>query len=84
MPLVFFGLLLPAYFDAAKALAPQFTIMLITVTVTELAGLAAYAYGAQSIRRWLQSETAARAFNILIGVVMIASGLWAVISTSPH
>lgn len=84
MPLVFFGLLLPAYFDASKAMGPQFTIMLITVTVTELVGLAAYAYGAQSIRNWLRSARAARAFNILIGFVMIASGLWAVASTSGH
>ena len=82
MPLVFFGLLLPAYFDAGRPLAPQFTIMLITVTITELVGLAVYAYGAQSIKRWLRSARAARAFNIVIGVVMIASGLWAVMSTS--
>lgn len=82
MPLVFFGLLLPAYFDAGRALVPQFSIMLITVTVTELVGLAAYAYGAQSIKRWLRSARAARGFNILIGVVMIASGFWAVLSTS--
>lgn len=82
LPLVFFGLLLPAYFDASKALAPQFTIMLVTVTVTELVGLAAYAYGAQSIRNWLKNVRAARAFNIMIGVVMIASGVWAVASTS--
>lgn len=84
MPLVFFGLLLPAYFDAARPLGPQFTIMLVTVTVTELVGLAAYAYGAQSIKRWLRSARAARGLNIIIGVVMIASGLWAVISTSGH
>lgn len=82
MPLVFFGLLLPAYFNAAKPMTTQFTIMLITVTVTELVGLAVYAYGAQSIRNWLRSAKAARGFNIAIGTVMIASGLWAVLSTS--
>jgi len=82
MPLVFFGLLLPAYFDASLPLGTQFTIMLITVTITELLGLAAYAYGAQSIKQWLKSDRAARRFNIFIGVVMIGSGLWAVLSTS--
>lgn len=82
MPLVFFGLLLPAYFDATQAIAPQFAIMLVTVTVLELFGLATYAYGAQHIRRWLKSEKAARGFNILIGIVMILSGLFAVLSTT--
>ncbi len=82
MPLVFFGLLLPAYFNASTPLAPQFTIMLVTVTVTELLGLAAYAYGAQSIRRWLKQPKAARGFNIVIGLVMIASGIWAVLATT--
>lgn len=82
MPLVFFGLLLPAYFDASQPIAPQFSIMLVTVTVTELFGLAAYAYGAQSIRRWLKSARAAKGFNIAIGSVMIVSGFWAVLATS--
>jgi len=82
MPLVFFGLLLPAYFDPAQAMAPQFGIMLVTVTVLELFGLATYAYGARRIRIWLKSENAARAFNILIGLVMILSGVFAVWSTA--
>lgn len=82
MPLVYFGLLLPAYFDVTSPIPPQFGIMLITVTVTELLGLAAYAYGAGHIRTWMTSPKAARAFNIFIGVVMILSGLWAVLSTA--
>lgn len=81
MPLVFFGLLLPAYFDGSKPLAPQFVIMLVTVTVTELFGLAAYAFGADRIRRWLRNPKWARGFNVFIGVVMIISGIWAVLST---
>ena len=82
MPLVYFGLLLPAYFDTARDIAPQFVIMLVTVTVTELLGLAVYAYGAGRIRTWLTSPRAARGFNIFIGIVMILSGLWAIWSTS--
>ncbi|MGJ8562493.1 MAG: LysE family translocator [Alphaproteobacteria bacterium] len=82
MPLVYFGLLLPAYFSPSQPMAPQFMIMLATVTVTELLGLAAYAYGAGRIRVWMKSPRAARLFNVFIGVVMIASGLWAIISTS--
>lgn len=82
MPLVYFGTMLPAFVDPSIPLLTQFMIMLVTVTVTEMVGLAVYAYGAQSIRAWLRSARAARGFNIAIGVVMIASGLWAVLSTS--
>jgi len=82
LPLVYFGTMLPTFVDPAIPLLPQFGIMLITVTVTEMVGLAVYAYGAQSIRRWLRSARAARGFNIVIGTVMIASGLWAVLATS--
>ena len=82
MPLVYFGLLLPAYFDPSQPITPQFSIMLATVTVTELFGLAAYAYGAGRVRRWMRNPRAARLFNIAIGVVMILSGLWAVLSTT--
>lgn len=82
MPLVYFGLLLPAYFIPSEPMGPQFIIMLVTVTVTELAGLAVYAYGAGKIRRWMRSPRAARIFNIIIGIVMILSGLWAIVSTT--
>ncbi len=81
LPLVYFGLLLPAYFVPSEPLAAQFLIMLVTVTVTELFGLAAYAYGAARVRQWMRHPKAARLFNIIIGVIMILSGLWAVVST---
>ncbi len=82
LPLVYFGLLLPTYFDPALPVTTQFWIMLATVTVTELLGLAIYAYGAQNIRRWLREPVQARIFNIFIGVVMIGSGIWAIGSTA--
>lgn len=78
LPLVFFGMLLPLYFDASKPVLPQFGIMLATVTWLELQGLAIYAAFARWIRARLQSPTAARVFNWIIGIVMIASGMWAI------
>ncbi len=78
LPLVYFGLLLPLYFDPQKDLPTQFGIMLVTVTWLELQGLAIYAAFARWIRTKLQSARAARLFNALIGLVMIASGLWAI------
>ena len=82
MPLVFFGGLLPAYFDASLPLPKQLLIMFVTVTATELFGLAAYAFGAQRIKTFLTNPKAARGFNITIGTLMIVSGLWAVSATS--
>lgn len=82
MPLVYFGMLLPLYFQADKALAPQFLIMLVTVTILELFGLSFYAYAAKSIRGFLQKPRTGRMFNVLIGLVMIGSGVFAVLSTA--
>ena len=82
MPLVYFGLLLPAYFDASYSLPLQIGIMFITVTTTELLGLGVYAYGAQKIRHWLKDPRQARFFNIFIGLVMIGSGVWAILATT--
>lgn len=84
MPLVYFGGLLPIFFDTSYSIPKQVLIMFVTVTTTELLGLGIYAYGAQKIRRWLKNARQARAFNIFIGIVMIGSGLWAILSTSGH
>lgn len=84
MPLVYFGLLLPTYFDASYSIPLQVGIMFLTVTTTELLGLGVYAYGAQKIRRWLKNPRQARLFNIFIGLVMIGSGIWAILSTTSH
>jgi len=82
MPVVYFGMLLPQFFQADTALAPQFVIMLLTITCLEMFGLSVYAAGAQGIKRVLKGQRAARIFNVAIGIVMIASGAWAVFSTA--
>jgi len=82
MPLVYFGMLLPLYFQTDTALAPQLLTMLVTITVLELFGLSVYAYAAKSIRRFLQNPRMGRTFNMLIGIIMIASGIFAILSTA--
>lgn len=82
LPVVYFGMLLPQFFQADSDLAPQFITMLLTITCLEMFGLSVYAAGAQVIKRILKGERAARTFNVLIGIVMIASGAWAVFSTA--
>ena len=80
MPLVYFGILLPVFFDPAKPLVTQFLIMLITVTVTELCGLSVYAAFSRWIRDKLRHPRSAKAFNVIIGLVMIGSGAWAILA----
>lgn len=82
MPVVYFGMLLPQFFQADVPLAPQFVTMLVTITCLEMFGLSVYAIGAQGIKRVLKGEKAARIFNVAIGIIMIASGAWAVFSTA--
>lgn len=82
MPLVYFGFLLPLYFNPDAAFPPQFLIMLVTITVLEMFGLSVYAFLARIIRRFLQQPRTGRIFNVLIGIVMIASGVFAVLSTA--
>lgn len=82
MPLVYFGGLLPAYFDIERPMLTQILIMFATVTLTELIGLWIYAAGAHNIRATLRSPVAARAFNIIIGLMMLASGTWAIFLTT--
>ncbi|RKQ68907.1 threonine/homoserine/homoserine lactone efflux protein [Litorimonas taeanensis] len=82
MPVVYFGMLLPQFFDADLALAPQFFTMLVTITLLEMFGLSVYAAGAQWIKRLLRGPKAARIFNVLIGIIMITSGAWAVFATT--
>jgi len=84
MPVVFFGALLPAFFDTAKPILPQFLIMLVTITATELIGLACYAYGGDAIRQFLGDAKRARFFNIAVGIIMIAAGAWAILSNPAH
>lgn len=82
MPLIWFGLLLPTYFDPQGSFTLQILIMLITVTLTELLGLSLYAYGAQTIRQWLSHPKYARLFGVFIGLIMVASGVLAMTSTT--
>ncbi len=84
MPLVFFGALLPAFFDMGRPVLPQFVIMLVTITATELIGLAIYAYSGGTIRQILANPKQARIFNVIVGLVMIGAGAWAILSNPAH
>ncbi len=79
--LVFFGGLLPAYFDAQKPLMMQVLIVAATVTVTEMVGLAVYAGAAKVLSKRFQHTAFVRVFNITAAVLMAGSAVFAVMTT---
>lgn len=79
--LVYFGGLLPAYFDASRDLAPQVAISMATVTVCEMFGLMVYAACADVLARRFQSQAFARWFFRLAAFVMVASAVFAIYLT---
>lgn len=79
--LVFFGGMLPAFFDPALPLGPQVGFVIVTITLTELAGLAVYAGAAKVLARRFSSESFARSFNRLAACLMFAAALYGVLAT---
>ncbi len=80
--LVYFGALLPGYFDPARELWLQLLIMVVTITVTEMFGLAIYARLADSMARRFRSPRFSKGFAIVAAVTMAGSAIYAVIATS--
>ncbi len=79
--LVYFGGLMPAYLDPGKDLATQVIIVMITVTLTEMGGLAVYALGADALARRFQSAAFATGFFRIAALAMAASASFAVYAT---
>lgn len=79
--LVFFGGLLPAYFDPQGDLPLQVALVAATVTVTEMFGLAIYAGAARGLADRFASASFVRVFNICAALLMAGSALFAVVST---
>ena len=80
--LVFFGALLPGYFDPDRPLALQIAIMVATITVSEMTGLMVYAFAADRMARNFADPVFARWFNIGAAVLMAGSAAFAVWATS--
>lgn len=80
--LVFFGALLPSFFDADRALVPQIAIMVATITVSEMTGLFVYAFAADRMARSFADPAFARWFNIGAAALMVGSAAFAVWATS--
>ena len=81
MALVTFAGIIPGFFDAERAILPQYALMVATITWLELQGLAVYAGFGHWVRARLADPAKARLFNIVTGGVLIGAGLVAVLST---
>ena len=79
--LVYFGGLLPTYFNPEYDLIPQIVISMATVTVCEMFGLVVYAGGADVLARRFQSQTFSRWFFRMAALAMVISASFAVYLT---
>ena len=80
--LVFFGLLLPSYFDVTKPVIPQALVMMVTITACEMFGLAVYAWLADAMNARFQSPTFVRWFNVGAAAAMFTAALIAAAMTT--
>lgn len=76
--LVYFGGLLPTYFNPDHDMIPQVLISMATVTVCEMFGLMVYARGAEALARRFQSPAFAHAFFRIAALAMVMSAGFAV------
>ena len=79
--LVYFGGLLPAYLDPSRPLLSQAAIVMVSVTLTELLGLATYAVSADALARRFASRSFAVAFFRIAALLMVASAAIGVYTT---
>jgi len=79
--LVYFGGLLPTYFNADRDLIPQVIISMLTVTACEMFGLMIYAGGAEALARRFRSQAFATWFFRLAALAMLLSAGFAVYLT---
>jgi threonine/homoserine/homoserine lactone efflux protein len=79
--LVFFGGLMPAYFDPDRSLVTQSLIIMATVSLTEMFGLVFYAAAADWLAKRFASATFARWFFRFAALAMVGSAVFAVYST---
>ena len=80
--LVFFGLLLPSYFDTSRPVVTQALIIMATITITELVGLTIYAWLADAMNRRFQSPTFVKWFNRGAALVMLSAAIFAAVLTT--
>jgi threonine/homoserine/homoserine lactone efflux protein len=75
--IVFFIALLPQFISAAHPVNPQLGILGVTFVVLATIGATSYALFAASLRRFLASARAQKAYSLVGGSLLCGAGLWA-------
>ena len=75
--IVFFIALLPQFISPAHPPVPQLWILGVTFVVLATVGATSYALFAASIRRFLASSRAQKAYGLVGGGLLCAAGVWA-------
>ncbi len=75
--IVFFIALLPQFISPAHALLPQLWLLGVTFVTLAAIGATAYALFAASIRHWLATPRAQRAYGLIGGGLLCGAGTWA-------
>ena len=75
--IVFFIALLPQFISADYPVTAQLWILGVTFVVLATIGATSYAVFATSIRRWLASARAQKAYGVVGGGLLMGAGVWA-------
>ncbi|MGL4601719.1 MAG: LysE family translocator [Plesiomonas sp.] len=68
--------LLPPFIQPDRALAPQLSILISIIMVTEFSCLVLYASGGRTLRHFLQKSGNVRLMNRIAGSLMLLVGIW--------
>jgi homoserine/homoserine lactone efflux protein len=68
--------LLPPFISLEHAIAPQLSVLVAIILVTELICMTMYATGGRSLRRFLEKSGNVRVLNRVAGTLMIGVGVW--------
>lgn len=79
--LVFFGGMLPSFFDHDRPMLPQGLQILATMTVAELFGLAVYAAAAAGLALKFSSASFALTFNRIAAAMMVGASAYGLAAT---
>ena len=68
--------LLPPFISLQHAIAPQLSVLVAIILVTELICMTLYATGGRSLRKFLEKSGNVRVLNRVAGTLMIGVGVW--------
>ncbi|GAB2881918.1 LysE family translocator [Microbulbifer echini] len=76
----FFIALLPPFINQGKPLAPQLSVLIVTILLLETLCLLIYAGGGQALSRLLERAENVRLINRISGTLMLLVGAWLALS----